>query len=298
MTGYLHHRYAASLSEFGEPVHLSNCDGWILSREIDGFDYYDAMGCYPIFACRDWSSFHQDLDHFHDQFVTLALVPDPFGDYEREYLKSCLDFVRPYKHHYIVMLNSPIEKIVSKHHRYYARRALKSVKVDVVSQPELFVDEWDKLYEYLIQRHNLAGIKAFSRKAFEDQLRIPGIVVLQAKTEDTTVGAHLWFQQDNIAYSHLAAFTPRGYDLMASYALYWFAIEYFSPHFEFLDLGAGSGIEAKQDGLSKFKRGWSTDTKVTYFCGKIFDQEKYNLIINTLDIKATNYFPAYRAGEY
>jgi hypothetical protein len=298
MKGYLNPKYAASLSEFGEPVHLSNCDGWILSREIEGFDDYDAMGCYPIFACRDWSLFHQDIDRLQDQFVTLALVPDPFGDYDKEYLESCLDFVIPYKQHFIVKLNSPIEEIVTKHHRYYARKALKSIQVDVVSQPELFIDEWVLLYEYLIQRHNLSGIKAFSRKAFEDQLRIPGMVVLRAKSEDTTVGAHLWFQQDNIVYSHLAAFSPLGYDLMASYALYWFAIEYFSPHFEILDLGAGSGIEAKQDGLSKFKRGWASEKKIAYFCGKIFDQKKYGLIIRTLDIEDTNYFPAYRVGEY
>ena len=298
MTGYLHPKYAASLSEFGEPVHLINCDGWILSREIGGFNYYDAMGCYPLFACKDWSSFHLDLDPLQDQFITLALVPDPFGEFEKEYLESYLDFIRPYKHHYIVKLNSPIEKIVSKHHRYYARKALKSVTVDVVSQPELFIDEWVLLYENLIERHNLVGIKAFSRKAFEDQLKIPGIVILQAKSEDTIVGAHLWFQQERIAYSHLAAFSPRGYDLMASYALYWYAIEYFSQNLEILDLGAGSGIKAKQDGLSKFKGGWATDTKIAYFCGKIFDQEKYKLIKKSLAIEATDHFPAYRAGEY
>jgi lipid II:glycine glycyltransferase (peptidoglycan interpeptide bridge formation enzyme) len=85
---------------------------------------------------------------------------------------------------------------------------------------------------------------------------------------------------------------------MASYALYWFAIEYFSQTLDLLNIGAGSGIEAKQDGLSQFKRGWATNTKVAYFCGKIFNQEKYKDIINSLTIESTDYFPAYRMSEF
>jgi len=40
------------------------------------------MGCYPIFACMDWSQLHIDLGHIGDDLVSLALVTDPFVEYD------------------------------------------------------------------------------------------------------------------------------------------------------------------------------------------------------------------------
>ena len=52
VSGYLHPTYARSLSEFGAPRHLPHSGAWILERRIPGSPYSDAMGCYPILACR------------------------------------------------------------------------------------------------------------------------------------------------------------------------------------------------------------------------------------------------------
>src|SRR5436190_23288915 len=95
-TGYMHPRYAQSLAEFGSPRHLPRSGGWILEREIPGFPYRDAMGCYPLFACRDWSRLHEDLEELHSDLVTLTLVADPFGDYDLSTLQHCFgDLVSP-----------------------------------------------------------------------------------------------------------------------------------------------------------------------------------------------------------
>jgi hypothetical protein len=55
LVGYAHPAYATSLAEFGRPHELIQSSGWILERAVPGTDVRDAMGCYPIFACRDWS---------------------------------------------------------------------------------------------------------------------------------------------------------------------------------------------------------------------------------------------------
>ena len=39
-----------------------------------------------------------------------------------------------------------------------------------------------------------------------------------------TIGLQLWFIQGRVAYNHLAATAERGYQVCASYALYWTAI--------------------------------------------------------------------------
>ena len=300
MTGYSHPDYAESLAEFGAPRELPRSGGWILVRQIPGFSYCDAMGCYPLFACQDWSQLHVDLEDRGGDLVSLALVTDPFGEYDEASLRKCFrDVVIPFKDHLIADLSRSVNDIVSKHHRYYSRKVLENVSVEMCHDPTQFLGEWVDLYASLTQKHNLKGIKAFSKTAFAKQLSIPGLVMFRALTQATMVGAHLWYVSGNAAYSHLAAFSSLGYDLMASYGLYWSAIEYFADKVRWLDLGGGAGIGSEgMDGLSRFKRGWSTGTRPAYFCGRIFNSARYGEILKAKGISATDYFPAYRKGEF
>jgi hypothetical protein len=300
VVGYMHPGYAESLVEFGTPRELHRCGGWILERQIPGFPYRDAMGCYPLFCCQDWSQLYADLEDLGDELVSLALVPGPFGEYDEACLHRCFkDVVIPFKDHFIVDLRRPMNDVVSTHHRYYARKALKSLHIEECQEPTQFIDEWVALYANLIDRHNLKGIKAFSKRAFAKQLSIPGTVMLRAMHQDVVAGAQIWFVQGEVGYSHLTALNEAGYELRASYALYWSAIECFSDKVRWLDLGAGAGAKSDgTDGLSQFKRGWSTGTRTAYFCGRIFDPERYAEIVKAKGIAATDYFPAYRKGEF
>jgi hypothetical protein len=299
-TGYRNPDYARSLAEFGTPRSLPGSGGWILERPLEGFPYHDAMGCYPIFSCQNWSQLHIDLAEIENELVSLTLVTDPFGDYKEDYLQRCFpDKCTPFKEHFVIDLKHSAKDIMSKHHRYYARKALEHVHVEVLPDTVRFLDTWFSLYSELIERHNIDGIQAFSRKAFAKQLSIPGLVIFRAEAEGKTVGAHLWYIQGHVAHSHLAASSALGYDLMASYALHKFAIEYLSDKVRWLSLGAGAGAKGDaEDGLSQFKRGWATGTRDVYLCGRIFNERKYAEIVEARKIPDTNYFPAYRSGEF
>jgi hypothetical protein len=299
MNGYLSPLYAQSLAEFGTPRELPLCGGWILERPIPGFPQRDAMGCYPLFACRDWSKLNTDLDNINNELVSLALVADPFGVYDLSNLKKCFDVVVPFKEHFVIDLRATSKLKISRHHRYYAHRSLRDVSVEVGAEPKMFVDDWMDLYTNLIRKHNLNGIKAFSRAAFAKQFCVPGIVVLRAVHKGVTSGMQLWYVEGEVGYSHLTAVSPLGYELRASYAIYSAAIEHFSDKVNWLDLGAGGGISSPvADGLSEFKRGWSNGTRTTYFCGRIFDQRKYDEIVKASGMPLADYFPAYRKGEF
>jgi len=300
LTGYLHPDYARSFSEFGEPKELSRCGGWIVKRPIPETPYIDAMGCWPLFLCQDWSKLHMDLEDLGSELVSLALVTDPFGEYEPEYLSRCFrDMAIPFKEHYVADLTRPIDAIVSKNHRYQARKALKQVQVECCEEPVQFLEDWLVLYSTLIQRHSLRGFRAFSREAFNKQLRIPGMIMLRATREGRTVGAMLAFQQGEIAYAHLAASSKMGYEAGAAYALYWCTIQHYMKTARWLTIGSAAGISSGSgDGLDFFKRGWSTGTKTAYFCGRILDQKKYAQILKQRLISETTYFPAYRQGEF
>ena len=123
LSGYLHPAYAESLAEFGTPYLLPASGGWLLKRPVPGVPYQDAMGCYPLFACRDWSQLGADLADIRTDLVSLALVADPFGIYEYTTLKRCFDTVSPFKDHFIIDLSLPLRTFVSAHHRYRGRKA-------------------------------------------------------------------------------------------------------------------------------------------------------------------------------
>ena len=281
-TGYLHHRYAESLAEFGTSRQLIRSGGWVLEREIPDASYTDVMGIYPLFCCRDWSGLGEDIKEL-DNLVSLALVADPLGNYERSDLDACFDLVKPFKEHFIVDLGNVQ---ICKHHRRNIREAKISVYVELCLRPLEWLDDWGWLYGELVERHSIRGIARFSRTSFSRQLQVPGLVMFRAMHEDEVVGMVLWFVQGDVGYYHLGASSEKGYKLKASFALFQEAIEYFDGSLRWLNLGAGAGVRSEEDGLTRFKRGWTNRTKTAYLCGKILNHEVYQ--------ELSAFFPAYR----
>jgi hypothetical protein len=109
-----------------------------------------------------------------------------------------------------------------------------------------------------------------------------------------------WFVCGGVGYYHLGAYSDAGYELRASFGLFSRAIELFRANgLRWLDLGAGAGLaNDAQDGLSRFKSGWSNATRTAYLCGRIFDHGRYADIVTARGGATTDYFPAYRAGEF
>ena len=298
---YAHPDYCRSLAEFGTPRELRRSGGNILVREIPGTDAVDGMGPYPLFACRDWSGLREDIDDLRGELTTLALVADPYADCDRRDLERVFDGVSLLKERFSVDLTKDPLASVTRHHAYYARRALRELEVTRLEDPSGFLERWVTLYANLVERHELRGIHAFSRRAFETQLALPGAELFVAHSGDECVGAHVWLRGDGVAYSHLTALSERGYRQFASYALYAEAIRCFSEEVDeglrLLDLGAGAGVKSDgKDGLSKFKRGWSNSTRPTWFCSQVLDPGHYAELTREEPARSSTWFPAYRSS--
>jgi hypothetical protein len=294
MFGYQSAHYALSLAEFGRPRHLERSRGWVLARPIPDSDAFDAMGCYPLFACRRWDSLTDDLVDLSD-LVSLVLVADPFGDHSPEQLER--DFNRgavPFKNHQVVELGPPVETLASAHHRRNARKALGSMEVERVEDLSKLLEDWLKLYDVLIQRHEIQGIARFSRTSFAAQFEVPGLVAFRAHVDGQTVGMLLWLTQGDVAYYHLGAYSEAGYALNASFALFWRAIEWFTGKVRWLDLGAGAGLTDGSGGLDRFKSGWATGTRMAYLCRHVFQPDRYEAISRQRGTQNAAFFPSYR----
>jgi hypothetical protein len=274
--------------------------GWLLKRVISGADV-DAMGTYPLFACSDWQSLKSDFNQLGKSVVSVVIVTDPFGEYNEPLLRDCFgELVTPFKFHFINDLSRPLEGSISKHHARNVCIGIRQGIVERCEDPSSHLDDWVHLYSLLIQRHQISGIRAFSPNSFAKQLKVPGMVCFRAIRGRQTVGIILWYVQNGVAYYHLGAYTDEGYQLRASFALFRKALEYFAASgLKYANLGAGAGLgTAAEDGLSRFKRGWSTSVRTAYLCGRIFDRQEYDYLVRARGVGATDYFPAYRKREF
>ncbi len=296
-TGYAHPSYAHSLREYGRPRQLRHCGGWVLERDIPGTRFRDAMGCYPLFACRDWARLHEDLEELAHELVSLTLVPDPLAGASPDSLRTQFGLVRPFKTHYVADLRQPLEQFVGRSHRKNSRKALERIAVEVCRQPARYDAEWTALYSGLISRHGISGISAFSERAFQAQLAMPGMLMFLARHEGAPVGASLVLLSGEHAYFHLTACTDEGYRLRAAYALHWKALEFGQEQeLRYFHLGGAAGLnEEPGDGLAEFKRGWSNEQRTAYLCGRIFDSETYESLSRDNGTRNAIFFPAYRA---
>jgi hypothetical protein len=301
VAGYLHPEYAVSLAEFGAPTLLRSSGGWLLERHIQQTPYSDATGCYPLFTCANWDRLDDDLKDVADRFVSVALVADPFGTYRVAELEECFpDRFFPFKKHYVIDLSQPVEAFTSTNHQRNAKKASSKLQVEMCENPMLMLEDWQKLYDTLIERHDIKGISTFSKPAFARQLSIPGMVAFRAIYQGDTVGMLLWYVQNQVGYYHLGAYSLQGYEHRSSFALFWFSINYFAEAgLEWLNLGGGAGLSSgEDDGLSRFKRGWATGVRTAYFCGRILDKKKYAELVRLRGVVGDDYFPLYRKGEF
>jgi hypothetical protein len=175
---------------------------------------------------------------------------------------------------------------------------MRHLTVERCVDPVRHEDDWLRLYAHLATRRDLRGGAAFPDEALVRQLRVPGMVMLRAVADGDTVGMTLWYHHDDVGYYHLGASDPVGYRLGASHALLWASIEQLSDVVAWLDLGAAPGVATDaDDGLTRFKRGWSTGSRTAYLCGAVLDPRRYERLVTSTGTACADYFPAYRAHE-
>jgi hypothetical protein len=295
-TGYLSPKYTSSLEEFGRPVWLPQSGGALLVRSIPGTTESDAIGPYPLLCCLDWTALPADLASLDGAVVSVVLVTDPFGPDDVTVLERSFShgLVR-YKDHYFIDLAVPLAQSACAHHRPNARKALKRLEVEEIVEPNHYLGTWCGLYEELKARHRLTGVSCFSRRAFELQFGVPGLTAFRAVDhEGAALGMVLWYCQGDVGYYHLGAYSQRGYEAQASFALFWTAAQRLGERVRWLSLGAGAGLSCDgSDGLTRFKRGWTPLVRPTYLVRHVANPQRYAELCR--GIKESDFFPPYRS---
>ncbi len=301
MTGYGNSLYAAAMADGGRVVELPKSGGRIIVRDVPGQTARDAMAPYPFLTCRSWRDLAADLANLSDPLVSLVAVTGPFADTsEAELGQAFRTFVRPYKPHFVIDLAQPLESIADPHHLGCARHARKTVQTELCSDPTAHVEDWLRLYAVLTERHGISGANLMSAQSLQRQFAVPGLRLFRAHCAGRTIGMIAVMEMHPFACFHLGAYDEEGYRRSASYPLVEAVITHYrEAGFQHMSIGGRAGAHGKEDdGLARFKRGWSSGTRMTYLCGHIFDTQKYDALSSQLAPPETDYFPAYRAGEF
>lgn len=284
--------YAAVFEDVAEPLWVEAWGAYVLTRELPGGGGRDALGAYPLAPFAPGADLKAGLAWLKAQeLVTIGLVPDPATAPPLGALQDAFGLCVPFKTHLLVDYGREIK--FSKHHRAEVKKALRSVTVEVVPLAQ-YLDVWSGLYDTLIDRHEIGGLSAFSRAAFEQLARVEGLTAVAAFAEGEVVSMHLWVcdPASRTGYSLLAASSSEGYRRSAAYAIYDASIRLF-PALKTLNLGGGAGLGSDNDGLSFFKRGFANAEVQACFCGAILDEACYAALSGGKTDYATP-FPAYR----
>jgi len=281
--------YAHAFPTEYQPVYLAEAKTHILKRKIPGTDYFDAIGVYPLCPIVAEASLEKDFMALKkDGIVSLVLVADPFFHPSLDKLEKFFERVTPYKEHYIH--DFTLNRSYSKHHRYEVKKAVTLCQTKNFSLID-YLDEWYALYQNLMKKHEIKGMQGFSKDYFSKICAL-NPVTFGAFSEGILISAHIWFEYQGYAYSHLAASNETGYRTSAAYAVYDTSLQYFAERrTKTLDLGAGAGVSEASKGLTFLKKGFSNVSKICYLCGKILNEETYMKLSAG---KKTDYFPAYR----
>lgn len=302
-TGYASKEYAMAFAEWGEPIYLPRCGGWLIRRQIPDTPYFDAMGCYPLFCCLDWGGLGEDLQEIAKQgeLVSVCLVADPFLTVSPQQLADWFgDLMRPFKQHYLIDLSLPYNKIADKKTRYYVRLSAKQLTCQVCQNPQQYLEQWVELYQHLIERHRLNGIHCFSQQSFVWQFQAPEFILFGAFAEQQPVAMLCCYTMADRAYAHLFGAEKIAYDYFAIYLLFFQMIEFYKTrNIRWLNIGgvAGTG-EHQREGLDVFKRKWASATRPTYLCGRIFRPDVYWQLVEQKKMQENRYFPQYRWNDF
>lgn len=291
---YATREYAQTLTHVGRPLYVEAWDTHVIVRAWqDGVE--DAMGTYPLACLAEDSSLAAGLGALRSAgLLTVTLVVDGLAGPPLVELRKAFAHIRPFKTHFVV--DPAIAPYApSPHHQYEIRRALRrGVEVREHALRDI-LDEWTLLYQNLIERHAIAGVQRFSRASFEALAACEGVCAFGAWLDGDLVSCHLWVRHEQRVWSHLAASSEAGYAAGAAYAIYDRSIRHFEGRL--VSLGGSAGLAAADDGLARFKAGFSNRTLEAHVVGEVLDAGRYEIVCALRGASAGDYFPLYRSPQ-
>lgn len=287
--------YAHSLAHWGKAMFVPEWNAPVIVRSIGQSGQEDAAGVYPFVPLAADADIAGGLERLRAAgMVSVVLVTDAFHSPPIDVLTQHFTTVRPLKRHYIWCPHLG-DIHYHEHHRRAVRKAQDLVRTEVVEMKH-HVGEWHSLYDALIEKLSLTGLHAFPRAHHDALAAMDGVVLVGAWQGDEMVSGHVWVSDGEYAHSHLVASNDKGYECRAGFAVNDASMHYFRNH-KAVNWGGAAGYDDDaDDGLARFKRGFSNAEDASWLCTAVLDEVRYCKLVEERNFSvAPSFFPAYRA---
>lgn len=291
LKGYLSTQYTNIYSHLGEIVPLEHSEGSLLLRKINDQDC-DLSNIYPFLTYNKGIPAYDLQNAIHEYNpVTVTIVTDPLKP-----LVSSLP-AEDYKEHAVVELDKYNFNNLSDN----VKRNIKTAKSDLEINMRILDPlhhPLHKMYQNLVKRHNITSeLTNYTLEQMEGILDVPGAVSFTAKEDPKgdrnwipkIVNRSVFYIQGDDAYYVLGCQSDEGYSLKSNFLLMHEAIETFKK-LGLNRLLLGSAPEGNE-GLKRFKKGFSTQMVTNQIIKLVCNEEKYASMV---DGRNNDNFPAYR----
>lgn len=283
--------YARSFGIAFEPVDVAPWGSAVLSRPIPTSYQKDAVNCYPFLSFRDDAALGPGLVCLRDRgFVSVVLVTDPLHQPDLDRLTANFSYCRPFKSHYVFDRRLGIDKSRRRWREVHASRMALDIRE--VSYAD-HVPDFVRLYDNLIERHQITGAAAFTPEFFRSLASVEAVRAIGGFLAGELVSMMLFVSFDDTAYAFLAGTSPEGRLRSAHYGLYGYAIENFDD-VTLINLGGAPGLtDDTEHGIAHVKRKLTNVVMRSYLCGAILDPDAYRVLAGNR-VGSSNFFPGYR----
>lgn len=186
--------------------------------------------------------------------------------------------------------------IISKN-RNMIRKAIKNgIKIYNGRYPEIY-GIFRTIYNGTMDKDHAEAYYYFGKNFYESVLEdLPqNAQIFYAIKEDKVIAASILLASNRRMNYHLSG-SLREYSSFAPTNLLLYRAALWGCANGYKTLYLGGGVGSGEDGLFKFKRAFYKGELNHFFIGKkIYDQEKYDALVNMRGVKESGYFPKYRA---
>lgn len=194
--------------------------------------------------------------------------------------------------------NDPIESEFSKSCRKNIRKALKEgVTFEVIESPDS-LEDFQQVYYSTMKRNEAQNEYYFDETYFNNIILSlkENIITVKALYKEKTIAQGLYFVYGKRIHIHLSGTLSEYLYLSPAYILRY-AVTLWGKENEYEMIHHGGGrTNSVEDGLYKFKKGFSKNTEFNFYTGKkIWNKEIYEklCLLEGQDYDS-EYFPSYR----
>lgn len=283
--------------------------------KIDQQQYYDIVSPYGyggpiVLKCIEGGK--EDLiKGYYNAFKEYCKENNIVSEFIRFHpiLKNHQDFEKVYKVEYIRNtlatnikdFDDPVQSEFSKSCRKKIRQGINKGLYAEIDFECNTIDDFIEIYYSTMDRNEAGKYYYFDRDYFYNMIKNfkQNLMIFNVKLEQKTVAAGFYMRYEGLLHAHLSGTLPEYLNISPANIIRHTAVTWGKENgIEYLHHGGGTS-NSVEDGLYKFKKGFSQNTEFEFHVAKkVWNERVYNQLVDKVSQEKElneQFFPLYRS---